>query len=137
MFAHFGLVIARLAVWLAVGVFVPTLLLLLSPIFGRAMQRASSACVRASERADRAIKRASSWLAGYEDDGIEGTPTEEPRVRVGGGIEDRGSTTGRWRVEDEAASELDDPWDDGRAIPDAKRKRTAGTDEDEDESRRR
>lgn len=68
--AQLGLSIAIVAVWAAVGVVVPLVLVLLSLVFGKALGRASRACVDASNRAIGAMKRASAWLGGHrpEDD---------------------------------------------------------------------
>lgn len=83
----FTLLIAWAAVWLTVRFLVPIVLGLLSMLFGKALRRAASACVRAAKRSQSAIGRASSWLSGHrKEDTLEPAPvrvtTELDRVRV-------------------------------------------------------
>jgi hypothetical protein len=76
MLARFGLLIAWIAVWLTVGFVVPTVLVMLSLLFGGALRRGAKACVEAAKRAQVAIGRASARLSGRV---VEAPP---PRLRV-------------------------------------------------------
>jgi hypothetical protein len=76
--AWLALLIARLAVWFAVGVFVPVLLSVLSIVFGQALQRAAAACRRGAERAGSAMERASHRMT-EDDDGDDDEEAEQPR----------------------------------------------------------
>lgn len=76
--AKFGLLVATLAVWIAVGIFTPLLLVLLSLAFGASLRRAASACRRAARRSQLAMGRASSWLSGHR----ETEDAIEDRVRI-------------------------------------------------------
>jgi hypothetical protein len=80
VFGWLGLMVARLAVWLAVGIVVPLVLSLLSLALGKGLQRASDACRGAASRAGSAMQRASRRLAG--EDEIEPDTAEERRVRI-------------------------------------------------------
>ena len=75
--AQLGLFIALLAVWLTVGLLVPLLLRLLSLVFGEALRRAASACLRAASRSQAALDRASSWLSGHRAE-----EADSARIRV-------------------------------------------------------
>lgn len=69
--------------WLAVGLFVPLLLVALSLLFGPALRRAAAVTRRASKRAVAAIGRASRRVTGEEEaheDARDDAGT--PRVRV-------------------------------------------------------
>ncbi|GAC1534001.1 MAG: hypothetical protein NVS3B10_27990 [Polyangiales bacterium] len=77
-----GLLVARTAVWLTVGVVVPLLLSFLSLVLGKGLQRASTACREAASRAGAAMQRASRRAAGEEVD--EPESADERRVRIGG-----------------------------------------------------
>jgi hypothetical protein len=61
-----GLRVARVAVRLAVGIFVPMLLVLLSVAFGHGLRRAAKRVRKASKRADRALIRASALVRRVE-----------------------------------------------------------------------
>ncbi|AKU95168.1 Serine/threonine kinase [Labilithrix luteola] len=76
--ARFGLLVALAAVWLAVGVVTPVVLILLSLLFGAALRRAAAACVRAARRAQGAIGRASAWLSGEEEPDVRVRVASEP-----------------------------------------------------------
>ena len=109
VFGWLGLMVARLAVWLAVGIVVPLLLSLLSLAFGKGLQRASDACRGAASRAGSAMQRASRRLAG--EDEIE--PDTAPR---GIGDDDvlarvRAVTPEQAQREAMRAAERDDPED--------------------------
>jgi hypothetical protein len=67
VFGWLGLMVARLAVWLAVGIVVPLMLSLLSLALGKGLQRASDACRGAASRAGSAMQRASRRFAGEDD----------------------------------------------------------------------
>lgn len=117
-FALLGLRIAQVAVALAVGVFVPILLVLLSPLFGPALRRAAKATRRASVRARRAIDRAADHVAGIAPDGasaadastadashhVRVSSTHDPRARVATDEAEEADAR-RARVPDEAAWE--------------------------------
>jgi hypothetical protein len=80
-----GLLVARVAVWLAVGVLVPLLLLALAPMFGPGLRRAAHATRRASGRAVAAIGRASRKITdeAIGDDAFDDGEASRPaRVRV-------------------------------------------------------
>lgn len=78
LFAQLGLLVARIAVWLTVGLIVPLVLSLLSLLFGEALRRAAKACVRAAKRSQAALGRASSWVSGHREETVEGAP----RLRI-------------------------------------------------------
>ena len=75
--ARVGLLVARLVVWVALGLAVPLVLVLLSLVLGGALRRAASAMVRMERRTQLAFGRASDWLSGI-DHGHE----NELRVRI-------------------------------------------------------
>ncbi len=77
--AWLGLLVARMMVWLVVGITVPLLLSLLSLAFGKALQRASDRCREAASRAGSAMGRATRRVAG--EDVAE--PATERCVRIG------------------------------------------------------
>lgn len=86
--ARFGLLVALAAVWLAVGVVTPVVLIMLSLFFGGALRRAAAACVRAARRAQGAIGRASSWLSGEEEPDVHvRVDGDTRRVRIEHGEE--------------------------------------------------
>jgi len=76
-FARLGLLIAQIAVYIAVGIIAPVVLLVLASVFGPSLRHAAAACRRAAGRASRAIGRAGDRLDGAND-----VREEEPRVRV-------------------------------------------------------
>jgi hypothetical protein len=76
-----ALLVARVAVWLAVGIVVPLLLTVLSFVFGTGLRRAARACHDAANRAVAAMARSSQRVAGEEPDEAE----PAARVRVDGG----------------------------------------------------
>ena len=80
--AWLALLIARLAVWIGVGVFVPVLLSILSIVFGQALQRAAAACRRGAERAGSAMERASHRMTDddRDDDGEDTDHRRRPPV---------------------------------------------------------
>ncbi len=92
-----GLTIARAAVFMALGVFVPTLLTLLSIFFGRGLRLGARAVQSASVRADQALERATRVVRGLP---IQPSPRKQRRVRVGVDV-DRGE-----RVVETTAEEL-------------------------------
>jgi hypothetical protein len=61
-----GLNVARVAVFMALGVFVPTLLILLSMVFGRGLRVGAAAVRTASHTADRALQRATRVVRGLQ-----------------------------------------------------------------------
>lgn len=136
-FALLGLRIAQIAVALAVGVFVPLLLVVLSPLFGPALRRAAKVTRHASVRARRSIARAADHVAGIASvDGASGdagssaeaSPADapdhvrmsfddEPHARV---VTDEGGA----RAPDEAAWEEDEAaWEDDAPERDARKSR--------------
>jgi hypothetical protein len=74
IFARLGLLVALIAVWFAVGVVTPLVLVLLSLFFGQRLREGARACVGAARRAHGAIGRASARLGGRI--------VEAPRLRV-------------------------------------------------------
>jgi serine/threonine protein kinase len=82
-FAKLGLLIAMLAVWIAVGLVVPSVLVALSLLFGAALRRAAHANVRAARRAQSRLNDAWSWLSGERPESAE-----PPRVRVPSGLDE-------------------------------------------------
>jgi hypothetical protein len=64
--AGLAILVARVAVWAAVGVVTPVALVLLSMIFGASLRRAATRCSEAAGRANARMKRAERWLAGKE-----------------------------------------------------------------------
>ncbi len=79
LFAKLGLLVALVVVWIAVGLVTPLVLLILSLIFGKALRRAASACVRAAKRSQVSLGRASNWLSGHR---AEPAGEATPFVRV-------------------------------------------------------
>jgi hypothetical protein len=79
--AWLGLLVARVVVWLVVGITVPVLLSILSIFFGSALQRAAGKCRDAASRAGAAMDRATRKAAGEDVD--EPETAEERRVRIG------------------------------------------------------
>lgn len=83
-----GLLVALIAVWLAAGVVVPFLLVLLSLFFGQRLRNAAKASVNGAKRAHAAIGRASARLSGRIVDQESGSarklraPADFDRVRV-------------------------------------------------------
>ncbi len=71
--------VARIAVWVSVGLVVPLLLVLLSLVFGGALRRAAGATRRAAIRSELRLRRGSAWLGGHREE--DGAP--EARVRIG------------------------------------------------------
>jgi serine/threonine protein kinase len=60
-----GLLVALVLVWAIVGFAAPTVLVLLSLLFGGSLRRAAARCVRAARRSQAALGRASMWLSGH------------------------------------------------------------------------
>jgi hypothetical protein len=60
-----ALFVASIAVWLAVGVVTPVLLVLLSLVFGQGLRETARSCRAASRRSLRAMSRASAWVSGH------------------------------------------------------------------------
>lgn len=126
-FGRLGLLVALLAVWIAVGIVVPFVLIVLSLIFGGALRRAAAACVLAARRSQAALGRASMRLSGRPDDagGTSAAPGASPKVRVaaeparvrGAVDEDRDEGT-----ENDPAAELDG-WMEERLEKEAQRER--------------
>ena len=99
-----GLTVAQIAVALALGVIVPTVLYALSLIFGRSLRDAAQNVSAAGVRARAAIRRARGEIRGQRSEPSEGAASEEsgsaegrarvepgeedPRVRVSPGAED-------------------------------------------------
>ena len=79
MFAKLGLLIALVAVWFAVGLVTPLVLVMLSLVFGNPLRRAARACVHAASRTQAALGRASDWLSGHRAEPADAGP---PLVRV-------------------------------------------------------
>jgi hypothetical protein len=113
VFGWLGLMVARLAVWLAVGIVVPLVLSLLSLAFGKGLQRASDACRSAAARAGSAMQRASRRFAG--EDEHEPDTAHERRVRIAGDDDVlarvRAVTPEQAQREAMRAAERDDPED--------------------------
>ena len=88
LFAKLGLLVALVAVWIAVGVVTPLVLLALSLVFGKALRRAAKACVRSARRAQAALGRASDWLSGHRAEATDEAPafvrvaTDLDRIRA-------------------------------------------------------
>lgn len=102
-----GLAIARVAVRIPVGVFVPMLLVLLGVLFGDGLRRAAQRVRLASRRADEALKRAARKVRRLEfahehPPGIHG----RTRVRV---ATDSGAPPRRARVIDTTAEPVEEP----------------------------
>ncbi len=98
-----GLVIARVAVRLSVGVFVPILLLTLSVVFGSGLRRASRRVRGAAGRADAALHRAQRVLRRLEIASDASAPVGRSRVRV-----ETGSRRGRARVVETTAEAVEE-----------------------------
>jgi len=79
LIAKLGLAIAKMAVWVSVGIVVPIVLTVLSLFFGGALRRAAKACMRAARRANARMGDASAWLSGHRR---EDTEAEAVRIRV-------------------------------------------------------
>ncbi|WP_437722706.1 serine/threonine protein kinase [Sorangium sp. So ce861] len=115
--ALFGLTVARVAVGLALGVVVPTVLTLLSLVFGRVLREQAAQSVRRAGRvAELALLRATRAVRGRPapDGAAQRDQGAAARVR----IEDQ-EAPGRSRIHDEGADEaldeeLDEPEADGR-----------------------
>jgi hypothetical protein len=100
-----GLRIARVAVRLAVGIFVPVLLVLLSLAFGHGLRRAAKRVRKASKRADRALVRASALVRRVEiaaEPLTHEPPSDAPHRRV----PQHGPGRRRVRVVDTTAEEV-------------------------------
>jgi hypothetical protein len=80
MMLWLGLLIARLTVWLVVGITVPLILALLSLVLGKPLQRASEAVRHAASRAGWAMDLASRRIAG--EDATEPESADARRVRI-------------------------------------------------------
>lgn len=78
MLGQFALMTALLAVWLVLGVAVPSLLLMLSLFFGRSLRAAAVTTKRAATHSQLALQRGSAWLSGYRPDKTDATG----RIRV-------------------------------------------------------
>ncbi|WP_437956474.1 serine/threonine-protein kinase [Sorangium sp. So ce119] len=120
--AMFGLTVARIAVGLALGVIVPTVLTLLSLVFGRVLREEAAPNVRRAGRvAELALLRAMRAVRGRPapPDAAEQGHGARARVRV-----DEQEPAGRSRFHDdlddefEDLDELDDPKADDRARSD-------------------
>ncbi|WP_437997310.1 serine/threonine-protein kinase [Sorangium sp. So ce185] len=115
--ALFGLTVARIAVGLALGVVVPTVLTLLSLVFGRVLREQAAPSVRRAGRvAELALRRATRAVRGRPapDGAAQRDQGAAARVRV----EDQ-EAPGRSRIHDADADEaldeeLDAPEADGR-----------------------
>lgn len=77
---HAALFVARVAVWLTVGVLAAVPLVVLSVLFGEPLRRAARGCWRAAARSDEAMRRAATWAAEDRTDGSE--VDARRRVRV-------------------------------------------------------
>ncbi|WP_437315439.1 serine/threonine protein kinase [Sorangium sp. So ce385] len=108
--ALFGLTVARIAVGLALGVVVPTVLTLLSLVFGRVLREQAAPSVRRAGRvAELALRRATRAVRGRPapDGAAQRDPGAAARVR----IEDE-EAPGRSRIHDEGDDEaLDEELD--------------------------
>ncbi|WP_437632228.1 serine/threonine protein kinase [Sorangium sp. So ce854] len=107
--ALFGLTVARIAVGLALGVIVPTVLTLLSLVFGRVLREEAAPSVRRAGRvADLALRRAMRAVRGRPapDDVAaqqgQGAHDSAARVRV-----DEPEASGRSRFHDDLDAELE------------------------------
>src|SRR5262249_35674317 len=81
--AKVALFIAITVVWIVVGVATPLVLGILSLVFGAALRRAASACVRAAQRATTRMSDASAWLSGHRREAVgEQASVDAPRIRV-------------------------------------------------------
>jgi tRNA A-37 threonylcarbamoyl transferase component Bud32 len=101
--ALFGLVIARVGVVLALGVFVPLALTLLSIVFGRPLREAAARVRQAGHDAERALDRANETLRSLAQPGQPTAADEGPTGRAR--IADEGPT-GRVRIEDLTADDV-------------------------------
>ena len=88
MIGWLGLLLARLAVWLSVGIVVPLVLTLLSFVLGRRLRDAARACHAAAARAESSMARSSKRLADDADDGADedglDDDAEAARIRIAG-----------------------------------------------------
>jgi len=128
-----ALLVARVAVWIAVGIVVPLFLTLLAFLLGSRLRDAARACHDAAARAESSMARSSKRLAGEEDDHDHehaDDDAEAARVRVAA-VEDilrgvRAVTPEQAQEEAMRAAEradLDDAeaWADRRATEEAER----------------
>jgi hypothetical protein len=88
-FAILGLTLAIFVVGLVLGVIVPTVLMLLSVLFGRPLREAARSTRLAGESARKAMSQARDYLLHGRADGVseerpdvEGVPPERTRLRV-------------------------------------------------------
>ncbi|WP_437981891.1 serine/threonine protein kinase [Sorangium sp. So ce117] len=112
--ALFGLTVARIAVGVALGVIVPTVLTLLSLVFGRVLREKAAPNVRRAGRvADLALRRATRVVRGHPapDDAAQRGQAAAARVRF-----EEQEAPGRSRIHDgdvaldeELDEELDEP----------------------------
>ncbi|WP_437917534.1 hypothetical protein WME73_40680 [Sorangium sp. So ce302] len=106
--ALFGLTVARIAVGLALGVIVPTVLTLLSLVFGRVLREKAAPNVRRAGRvADLALRRATRVVRGHPapEDAAQRGQAAAARVRF-----EEQEAPGRSRIHDGDAA-LDEELD--------------------------
>ncbi len=136
VFAKLGLFIATVAVWIAVGLVTPLVLVLLSLVFGERLRRAARHCMRAARRAQNALGRASHWLSGHRaenvDSGFVRVATDLDRVRAVTETEAQAIAI----AQAEARGENADEWLEQKIAEESERRRLEEKDEEEAEEAR-
>jgi hypothetical protein len=146
-FGWLALLVARVAIWLSVGVVLPLLFTVLSLVFGKRLRDAARACHDAAARAEASMARSARRLAGEEEEPAVHDDAESDRVRIAG--EDilrsvRAVTPAQAQEEAIRAAErrsVDDAeaWADRRATEEAERWEPpeAWVERDEDDAKRK
>jgi hypothetical protein len=144
-FGWLGLLVARVVVWLSVGVVLPLFLTVLSLVLGKRLRHAARACHDAAARAEASMARSSRRLAGEEEEPEVHDDAESDRVRIAG--EDilrsvRAVTPAQAQEEAIRAAErrdVDDAeaWADRRATEEAERWEPPEAWVDEDDAKRK